>query len=198
MQRSIESVYNGRVELEYFSDDISTHYILAGERFHHDNELLKLIAKYGGACVEDTAAHALSVNCDFNCMACQHSISHIVRTQAKFFQSRCIEACKRTPKVNDEWEVSLVSYEGIMPKYQDFYCHCKAPIPDKTIIEIMYEIMHAKYPKFYEQSKYCYIKIRRFDLEKPLDVSMVGNQYFQGFLDGKKMEEIHVSPNYDV
>ena len=193
MERTIETINGGRVELEYFADDISTHYILAGERFHHDHELLRLIAKYGGACVEDHAAHALSVNCDFNCMECPRSIYHIIKTQERFFQNRCIELCKRAPRQHDEWEVSLVSYDGIMPKYQDYYCRCKEAISDRSIIELAYDVMHEKYPNFYVRSKYCYIKIRRFDMEQAIDVSMVGNQFFQGFLDGKGLADIAIA-----
>lgn len=192
MERNIDQVLEGKVSLEYFADDISTHYLLQGERFRHDNELLKLIAKYGGACTEDSKAHGLTINCDFDCMNCPKSIYAIVRNQEKFFFNKCLDLCKRQPKVGDEWEVSLVSYEGIMPKYQDYFFRCLKPISDTTIIEMAYEVMHLKYPKFYAQSKYCYIKIRRFDMEKALDVSLVGNQIFQGLLDELPLESIEI------
>ena len=66
---------------------------------------------------------------------CPRSIYHIIKTQERFFQNRCIELCKRAPRQHDEWEVSLVSYDGIMPKYQDYYCRCKEAISDRSIIE---------------------------------------------------------------
>ena len=192
MTRTIEMVYDNKVELEYFADDISTHYILDGERFKHDKELLKLISKFGGACTEDPKAHSLTINCDFNCMDCPKSIYTILKKQEKFFYAKCNDLCKREPKAGDEWEVSLVSYEGFMPKYQDYYCRCLDGNSGKSIIEMVYEIMKLKYPKFYAQSKYCYIKIRRFDMDRPVDVSMIGNQYFKAFLDGKFISDIPI------
>lgn len=195
MTRYIEPVCGGKVEMEYFSDDVSTHYILAGERFRHEHELLKLIAKYEGACTEDSKAHALSINCDFDCMNCDRSIYSIIKKQERFFVNRCVELCKRYPKKDDEWEVSLVSYDGIMPKYQNYFFKCLENITDKTIMELAYEIIHTKYPKFYAQSKYSYIKVRRFDMPTPIDVSLIGNQYFQGLLEEVPFDQIIIKKN---
>lgn len=193
MERILDKVNGGRVELEYFADDISSHYILAGERFRHEHELLKLITKYDGACTEDNSAHSLTTNCDFDCMNCSKSIYHIIKTQERFFENRCLELCRRNPKVGDEWEVSLVSYDGIMPRYQDYYFRCAEAIHSKAIIELAYDVVKERYPKFYAQSKYCYVKIRRFDLDQATDVSLVANQFFQGFLDDTPYDQIRIT-----
>lgn len=192
MDHITEYLFNKKVVMNYFSDDNAAHFILNGEHFKHNHELLKLIVKFDGACTEDTSPYGLTINCNFDCLNCSKSIYHIIQVQERFFQMRCEELCKRAPKAGDEWEVSLVSYDGIMPKYQNFHFRCLENLGDEPIISLCYQIIHQKYAKFYEQSKYCYMKVRRFDMEKAIDVSSVANHYFQGLMDGVSLDQIAI------
>lgn len=193
MDRTFTKVNQGRVDMEFVADDISAHYFLTGDLFRVENEILKMIAQFDGACTESQSAHTIALNCDYDCMHCNKSIYALVKKKERFFKKRCKDLCARNPKVGDEWEVSLVSKEDIQPKYRNYFFHCNEMIEDKNIIELLFEAMSDIYSGGYTQTALCFVKIRRFDMPKALDVSPIANRYIQGFIRGESFDKITVN-----
>lgn len=185
---------DNHIEMEVWGDNVAPHYMLNGERFKHDTELLKLIAKYDGTCTEDPSAYALSTNCNFDCLNCKNSIYYILKNKERFFYSKCLDLCKRIPRRDDEWEISLV-YQGsthMREHFQSYYFKCLDAVSDVSIIERAFQGVATIYPQFYTESRYCYVKIRRFDMSRPMDVSPIANQYIRAFLRGESIEDVSI------
>ena len=177
MKRENFTMEDGAVIVEYYGDGHAAHYILTGERFQHSNELLKLMLQYGGACTDNPKRYATAYACNYNCSECERSIYNIIRVKEKFFTKKCMELIQRVPRKNDEWEISLVNYDNTSshPKYENYFFRTESAVFRRTIIELISDLLTERYPEFKEGAKYCYIKVRRFDMDKAIDVSVVGN-----------------------
>lgn len=190
MDRSFSKVNQGRVDLEYVADDISAHYFLAGDLFRVENEILKLMNHYDGVCTENISAHSTTLDCDFNCIHCNRSIYALVKKKERFFKQRCIGLCTRYPKEGDEWEISLVSKDGIHPRYRNYFFRCTEKILEKNIIELLFEALDEVYTDGYYNTNLCFVKIKRFDMPRALDVSLVANRYIQALIKGEPMSSV--------
>lgn len=170
-----------RVKCETYSSDETARYNLVGERFQQNNEILKLLSKYNGACTEVHAPYATAHPCSLNCTQCERSIYHIIREKEKFFTFQCNQLCERHPRKNDTWEVSLVYKASIenQPRYEDYYYTALTNIDDRSILDIIYQMMIDIDPTVPNQIQFCYIKIKRFDSERAYDVSSVANERIQ-------------------
>lgn len=170
-------IENNAVSVDYYGDGHAAHFVLSGERFQHSQELLKLMVRYEGACADDPKRYATAYPCSYNCTECERSIYSIIKIKEKFFTQKCTELIHREPRIRDEWEVSLVSFKDTPdhPRYENYFFRAEAPIDNRTIIEIIYDMMKKYYPDAVKRVKYCYIKVRRFDIEKAIDASVVAN-----------------------
>lgn len=186
MERKTEFIHNNSVAFAYYGDDYVAHYMLSGERFKHSDELLTLLLHHRGACMEDPKMYART-ECNFDCCNCERSIYHQVAMKEKFFNARCRDLCNRVPKVGDEWEVSIHMLSD-HPHFEVFFFHCVRPNNDeeKTIAQISYETMMKWRPTFLQAAKYCYVKVRRNDIAKAMDVSIVANQIFKELQSSEK------------
>lgn len=184
MIHNTEIIHDGAISFEYYGDDHFAHYILSGERFKHQNALLELISQYKGACTEDPKMYAIAgkISCDFNCRACPKSIYHQIELKERFFNNRCKDSCLRYPREGDEWEVSIHTLTD-HPHYEDFFFKALKTIEDRTIIELSFDEMMKLRPDFLTIAKYCYVKIRRSDMENALDVSIFANTMYHEMLE---------------
>ena len=193
MDRSFTKVNQGRVDLEFVADDISAHYFLTGDLFRVENEILKMMMQFDGACTDNLSAHSIALDCDFDCMKCNKSIYALVKKKERFFKKRCLELCTRNPKEGDEWEISLVGKDNVHPRYRNYYFHCRERIPNKSIIELLFDAMVEMYPDGYEKTALCFVKIKRFDMPNALDVSLIGNRYIKALINGERFENITIA-----
>lgn len=169
---------DGAIRISWAGDNESAKYMLSGERFDQTRELLQLLSQYDSACLLDKHAYATKGGCDFNCLACQHSIYALLKKKEEHFNLKCQHLCLRVPKPGDCWEVSLVLKANGYAKtiYQSFFFECVRIVPDITIVDYIYELFRT-YPVRIDGSiRYCYIKVRRFDMTNTIDVSQTANE----------------------
>lgn len=172
--------FDGGLIMDYIKDNNVPHYRINGERFRHNNELLKIIKRNDGICLE-SKHYGTFTHCDFDCFNCNKSAYHLLRLKEKFFNQRCEMACSRIPKAGDEWEMSMVMEEGFPYRYLDFHFTATQDLSDvgKSIIELCSEALDHINGDIYNKTHFCYIKIKRFDDDKALDVSITANKYIK-------------------
>lgn len=164
------------IGLKTWSDDVYSHYMLVGERFDEQKILLDLMLKYAGACKQHQVAADMDINCELNCQQCKHSIYHELEVRRHAATARNTQLCTRLPKPGDEWEVNLVMRKGKIPKFQTFFWNVNSGVHSDSIIDIIFNVMSTyNSGVFFQSAQLCYVKIRRFDEEKPIDVSRVAN-----------------------
>ena len=163
---------DGAVSVHYYGDNVCPHYLLDGSRFKEKDELLKMMVQYAGACTVDPQEFARNgSSCDFDCLHCDRSIYHLISAKERMFHSQCGDLCRRTPHVDDEWEISAVEHNGEF-KYETIHFLCKEAIDDTSIVGLIIDYLRQSNPGLVPAARYCYVKVRRFDMERAFDVSV--------------------------
>lgn len=177
-------ILNHRVRCDYYGDPEVARYTLVGERFNQNTEILKLLARYNGACTDDPTRYATANPCSLNCTQCERSIYHIIRLKERFFSFRCHRLCDRHPRQGDVWEVSLIYKPGIgnRMKYEDYCFTAMTNMDDMTILEVIYFMMVSIDPRTPDLIQFCYMKVKRFDTDIAIDISSVANDLIQKML----------------
>lgn len=167
--------YGKNLLLQTWADNFRPHYMLSGKRFNDESETLNLMLKYDGACKKKGDALA-SGRCDFNCMRCQYSIYAELETRRKWFTARLEECCRREPKENDEWELSMVMKNRRFPRYETFHWQCGCILKGESIIGVIYDSIMQIDPTLFDDAQLQFIKVSRFDTDTILDCSSVANR----------------------
>ena len=176
---------SGKVQCEYYGDDQTPRYALRGLRFDHMMELLKLISQYGGSCTDDPKRYATAHPCAFNCIDCERSIYHVIGVKERFFNKKCEDLCFKTPKVGDEWEISIVNRldQTKYPRYESYYFKAKETDDSNTIVGIIFNTIMEFRRDIDDTAKYCFVKIKRADMTEPFDVSTIADVWLKKELD---------------
>lgn len=162
--------------MKTWSDDIYAHYMLSGARFDDQKVLLDLMLKYSGACKQQENQADMDIHCHLDCQHCDYSIYHEIEIRREAFFRHCRESCERKAKPGDEWEMNLVMRKGRIPKFQTFFWSMQKGQSPDSIIDVIFETIKDYDPGLFAAAQLCYIKIRRFDEEKPTDVSSTANE----------------------
>lgn len=171
MTQTNDLFLDGAIATQYFGDSVCPHYLLKGSRLKETDELLKMMVRYGGACTVDPQEFARNgSSCDFNCLNCDRSIYHLVSAKDHLFRNQCRDLCGRQPKIDDEWEISVVEHNSEF-KYETIHFLCRKAVESRSIIDLIIDYLKKMYPAMIAATRYCYVKIRRFDMEKAFDVS---------------------------
>lgn len=170
----------------YWNDNSIAHYVLSGERFKEEREILELMGSNHGMCILGKSSYATD-GCTNDCLNCKHSIYAQVALRKTHFMEKAQRLCERSPKAGDCWEISIVLYLGKVPKYHNFYFECLKPTAESvTIMDTITTTLNMVKPSLANDAKYLFVKIARFDMERATNVSCVANTMIRDiFADAK-------------
>lgn len=166
--------YRDHLQIKSWSDDIHPHYLLSGIRFDDSKELLTQILNHGGTCLGGDHQADPEIKCDLNCTNCNNSVYRVVELRRRQFANSCKALCEREPRERDEWELSIVRQPIASPKFTTIFWSATKPIAGASVIDTIVDTLHELTSEdFFKNVRLQYIKIHRFDYEKPVDVSAI-------------------------
>lgn len=181
---------NPSFRVSSWTDNDHPRWKLDAVHFDHRDKTLSLMIKYGGSCT--IMDQATMPDCQFKCATCPYSIYHQLQVMEKQFNEQSKSLCCRSPKVGDQWEISLVYQSPKIPKYITVTWECLACItPDAanpmatSILGIIADTLLEYDPKIFEGVQLQYIKIMRFDTSDAIEVSNIANRMLVEILQKK-------------